>query len=254
LNVLVVDDHPANRLLMCQQLEFLGHRHKVAHQGAAGLRAWEEGHFDLVIADCNMPVMNGYELTRAIRQKEQQQQLPRCTILGFTANAQQEERHRCTQAGMDDCLFKPISLATLNQRLAELKPLACDTAFNLDGLHLLTGGDPHLVQRLLVELLSSTRQDREELATLAQEGEQQSLIDLAHKIKGAARMVQAVALTDHCEALEQSSSENAGTEKVNACRKAVEHAMGELERALLRHIQQHSDGPSQPEIEDQANT
>lgn len=232
LNVLVVDDHPANRLLMCQQLGFLGHHYTVAHQGAAGLRAWEDGHFDLVIADCNMPVMNGYELTRAIRQNEQQRQLPPCTILGFTANAQPEEKNRCKEVGMNDCLFKPISLTALNQRLAELKPLPSSSAFNLDGLHLLTGGDPQFVQRLLAELLNSTRQDRQELLALPEEGEQQALIDIAHKIKGAARMVQAFALTDHCEALEQSCIEGADIENINACRKAIEHSMIELERAL----------------------
>jgi two-component system sensor histidine kinase EvgS len=237
LNVLVVDDHPANRLLMCQQLGFLGHRYTVAHQGAAGLRAWEDGHFDLVIADCNMPVMNGYELTRAIRQSEQQRQLPPCTILGFTANAQQEEKNRCKEVGMNDCLFKPISLGALNQQLAQIKPLPSSNAFNLDGLHLLTGGDPQLVKRLLAELLSSTRQDRQELLALPQEGAQQALIDIAHKIKGAARMVQAFALTHHCEALEQSCIEGADMEDINACRRAIEHSMLELERALH---EQHS--------------
>lgn len=70
LNVLVVDDHPANRLLMCQQLGFLGHRFTAVHNGAAGFQAWRQEHFDLIIADCNMPVMNGYELTRSIREHE----------------------------------------------------------------------------------------------------------------------------------------------------------------------------------------
>ena len=190
-----------------------------------------------------MPVMNGYELTRAIRENEQQEQLPPCTILGFTANAQQEEKHRCKQAGMNDCLFKPISLTALNQRLAELKPLPSNDAFNPDSLHLMTGGNPQLVLRLLTELLSSTRQDRQTLHALQHEGERQSLIDIAHKIKGAARMVQAFSLTDHCEALEQSCIENASTEKVDACAKAIEHSMLELERALHRQIQRHTQPP-----------
>ena len=62
-----------------------------------------------------MPVMNGYELARAIRLHEQQTQQPPCTLLGFTANAQPEEIQRCKQAGMDDCLFKPLSLVALSQ-------------------------------------------------------------------------------------------------------------------------------------------
>ncbi|WP_095107511.1 transporter substrate-binding domain-containing protein [Pseudomonas sp. Irchel 3E20] len=237
LNILVVDDHPANRLLMCQQLGFLGHRFTTAHHGGAGLKVWEDGHFDLVIADCNMPVMNGYDLTRAIRQHEQRTQRPACTILGFTANAQQEEKQRCATAGMDDCLFKPISLTALHQRLAGLKPLAARNAFNLDSLHLLTGGEPKMIQRLLVELLSSTQQDRQALLALPHDGDQQALIDIAHRIKGAARMVQALMLTQHCEALEQACDAQASHEEVEACRSAIEQAMLELEQTLQRYLQ-----------------
>jgi two-component system sensor histidine kinase EvgS len=122
LHVLVVDDHAANRLLMCQQLEFLGHRFNVAADGQAGFEAWKADTFDLVIADCNMPVMNGYELARAIRQHEQHTQQPPCTVLGFTANAQPEEVQRCKHAGMDDCLFKPLTLTTLSQWVEGIAP------------------------------------------------------------------------------------------------------------------------------------
>jgi two-component system sensor histidine kinase EvgS len=62
MNVLVVDDHPANRLLMCQQLSYLGHQFTTAHNGAAGLERGRR-RFRPGIADCNMPVMNGYDLT-----------------------------------------------------------------------------------------------------------------------------------------------------------------------------------------------
>ncbi|MBP3864108.1 MAG: response regulator, partial [Pseudomonas sp.] len=156
LNVLVVDDHPANRLLMCQQLGFLGHRFTTEHDGAAGLKTWKTGKFDLVIADCNMPVLNGYELTRAIRKHELASSQQPCTVLGFTANAQPEERQRCKQAGMDDCLFKPISLTLLSQRLAMLEPLFhCPEVFNADALSPLTGGDKQRTRLLLEELLRS---------------------------------------------------------------------------------------------------
>jgi len=240
LDVLVVDDHPANRLLMCQQLGFLGHRSVTANNGEAGFQAWKEGHFDLVIADCNMPVMNGYELTRAIRQIEHDEQRPPCTVLGFTANAQPEEKHRCRQAGMNDCLFKPISLTTLGQRLEALKPIIEDQAFHLDGLQLLTGGNPQLVQRLLAELFNSNRLDRQELLALPPASGPQAFIDMAHKIKGAARIVQASRLIDGCEALERVCHENFCPDQLEARCKGIEHAMLELEQALQRQIHQHT--------------
>ncbi|OZY42737.1 hybrid sensor histidine kinase/response regulator [Pseudomonas fragi] len=209
LNVLVVDDHPANRLLMCQQLGFLGHRFTTEHDGAAGLKTWKAGRFDLVIADCNMPVLNGYELTRAIRQHEQASRQRPCTVLGFTANAQPEERERCKQAGMDDCLFKPISLTLLSQRLDRIEPLFNGPdVFNVDSLKSLTGGDTQRTQLLLRELLRSNFQDLKTLLELPENGELQAYVDIAHRIKGAARIVGAQSLINDCEALEQATPAN----------------------------------------------
>ncbi|KAB0499637.1 transporter substrate-binding domain-containing protein [Pseudomonas vancouverensis] len=239
LNVLVVDDHAANRLLMCQQLEYLGHRCAVAENGQAGLQAWTGDTFDLVIADCNMPIMNGYELTRAIRQIEQQQQQPACTILGFTANAQPEELQRCKQAGMDDCLFKPLSLSALSQWVATISPSLEETVFNLQDLHLLTGGDLALNKRLLTELINSNRLDLKTLLALAQSADRQALRDIAHKIKGAARIVQATRLIERCEALEKACQDHA--DSITQCCETMERAILELEHALLHQTGQNGD-------------
>jgi two-component system sensor histidine kinase EvgS len=239
LNVLVVDDHPANRLLMCQQLEFLGHRFIVAADGEAGFEAWKNQPFDLVIADCNMPIMNGYELARAIRQHEQHTQRSRCTVLGFTANAQPEEKQRCKHAGMDDCLFKPLSLTALSQWIEGITPTSRAPAFSLEGLHLLTGGNPTLNQRLLTELLNSNRLDRQALLALSRSKDRQSLLDVAHKIKGAARIIQASRLIDSCEALEKACNNRFHHDEVADCSKSMEHAMLELEQALQQQMARH---------------
>jgi two-component system sensor histidine kinase EvgS len=239
LNVLVVDDHPANRLLMCQQLEFLGHRFSVAEDGEAGLEAWKNGLFDLVIVDSNMPIMNGYELTRAIRRHEQDSKRPPCTVLGFTANAQPEELLRCKQAGMDDCLFKPLTLTALSEWVAGIKPPVRDPAFSLQGLHLLTGGNPVMDRRLLTELQSSNRQDLQALRALSRSKDPRAFLDIAHKIKGAARIVQATRLMDSCEALEQVCHGVFHHEEVAQCCKAMERAMLELEQALQQQIGQN---------------
>ncbi|MNZ39475.1 Virulence sensor protein BvgS precursor [compost metagenome] len=236
LNVLVVDDHPANRLLMCQQLDFLGHRWITANNGEDALRSWKESHFDLVIADCNMPLMNGYELTRAIRTHEQEEQRPSCTVLGFTANAQPEEKQRCLQAGMNDCLFKPISLTTLSQRLEALEPISKDQVFSLDSLHLLTGGDPLRAHRLLAELLNSNRLDLEELLGLPPASGRQAFIDVAHKIKGAARLIQASTLIDSCEALERMCHEDFSQDRLQAHKNRMRYAILELDQALQQQL------------------
>ncbi|MFO2464047.1 transporter substrate-binding domain-containing protein [Pseudomonas sp. 15FMM2] len=235
LSVLVVDDHPANRLLMCQQLGFLGHQFTAVQHGAAGFQAWRQAHFDLIIADCNMPIMNGYELARSIREHEQRENLEPCIILGFTANAQPEERQRCKDAGMNDCLFKPISLTMLERHLADITPKPPCELFEFGNLNALTGGDPLLSQRLLGELLKSSRHDREELMSILEQGSRQDLIDQAHKIKGAARIVQARSLAEQCEILEQAG-EGVEQPQIDAWVKSIEKTMLELERTLKMQL------------------
>ena len=241
LNVLVVDDHAANRLLMCQQLEFLGHRFSTAADGQAGFEVWKSGTYDLVIADCNMPVMNGYELAKAIRRQEQQTQQPPCTVLGFTANAQPEEILRCKQAGMDDCLFKPLTLTALSQWVEGIEPTALGPAFSLEGFELMTGGNPVLNRRLLTELLNSNHLDRQELLALSGSTNRQLFLDIAHKIKGAARIVQASRLIDSCETLEAACRDEFQPDKVAESCKIMERALLELDQALLKQIAQNDE-------------
>jgi two-component system sensor histidine kinase EvgS len=126
LRVLVVDDYPANRLLLANQLGYLGHRASVAEDGAQGLRAWLQGDFDVVISDCNMPVLDGYTLARAIRLHERRQGRRACRVLGLTANALVGERQRCERAGMDACHFKPLGLKALALALAGMQRVSDD--------------------------------------------------------------------------------------------------------------------------------
>ncbi|WP_213026196.1 transporter substrate-binding domain-containing protein [Pseudomonas sp. Seg1] len=242
LRVLVVDDHPANRLLMCQQLEFLGHHFSIAENGRSGLKLWQEGGFDLVIVDCNMPLMNGYELTRAIRQQELQNRCPPCIVLGFTANAQPEEIQRCKQAGMNDCLFKPLSLSLLSQWVDGITPASRPPVFNLQSLNMLTGGSPAQAKRLLVELLKSSRLDRQELLGLSPQQDRGALAVVAHKIKGAARIAQAVRVIECCEALEQACAQAMDTDEINRRCEASNRAMVELEQALQQQLASSDQG------------
>ena len=172
LQVLVVDDYPANRVLLERQLTFLGHRVTVAEHGAAGLRAWLRGAYDVVISDCNMPGINGYQLVKAVREHERRKHLEPCLFLGCTANAQIRERLRCLQQGMDDCLFKPLSLESLALHLdphrARRQAETQEHEVDLGSLDQLTGGDAISLQRLLDDLADSNLQDLKRLQSLTQ--------------------------------------------------------------------------------------
>jgi two-component system sensor histidine kinase EvgS len=187
-----------------------------------------------------MPVMNGYDLTRAIRQHERQTGRQPCTVLGFTANAQPEEIQRCKRAGMNDCLFKPLSLNVLSEWISTLQPAFVSPPFNLQGLNQLTGGQPAQTRRLLLELLNSSRLDRQELLALAPECDREALAEVAHKIKGAARIAQASQVIECCEALEQACLQASSVQEIALCREAGSQAMLDLERALEQQLQHNS--------------
>ncbi|WP_410481643.1 ATP-binding protein [Pseudomonas plecoglossicida] len=237
LNVLVIDDHPANLQLMEQQLGYLGITHASASDGREGLATWRAGNFDVLVLDCNMPHMNGYQLATAVRSEERHGKRPRCTILGYTANAQPEVRRKCLSAGMDDCLLKPISLGTLSQRLAGIHP-RCEQKhrrkpYNLDGLAAVVGHAPNDRQRFLQALQQSLQADLAKLMALHPEHDSGAIGEHAHKVLSAARMLEAPGLMAACEALEASGLPTA---QLRLRRQALARHMGRVERALAKEL------------------
>ena len=206
LNILVVDDYRANRLLLARQLSFLGHHITTADDGVQGVQLWQAGHFDVVISDCNMPLKNGYQLAHDIRAEERERGLVPCLLLGFTANAQPEEAERCRLAGMDGCLFKPTGLddlrSVLASRAARSVPAGTPVTFDLSTLTALTGDDHDALKELLIPLIESLEVDLAVLPALQRAFDFAKLHDLAHRAKGGARMVKAQQVIDRCEVLE----------------------------------------------------
>lgn len=240
LNILVVDDYPANRQLLTRQLSFLGHRITTANDGVQGLERWQAERFDGVITDCNMPLKNGYDLAREIRADERARGLAPCLLLGFTANAQPEETERCLAAGMDGCLFKPTGLEDLHAALASrtAKPsvqaeVQADVMPDMDLSRLLalTGSDVDAVKELLAPLLDSLAADRTLLQALANKHDYAQLHDLAHRTKGGARLVSAQVLVSHCEALE-AACEQRDPQALAAAVAGVQQAIDQLHQAL----------------------
>nr|UVT38044.1 Sensor histidine kinase RcsC [uncultured bacterium] len=117
LSVLVVDDNETNRLVATKIMESLGHRIATADNGEAALGLLAERHFDLVLMDCHMPVMDGFEATRCLRQREADQGLAHQAVIAMTASVLPEEQRRCFAAGMDDFMPKPLRLAAVASQL-----------------------------------------------------------------------------------------------------------------------------------------
>ncbi|HEK1689151.1 TPA: transporter substrate-binding domain-containing protein [Pseudomonas putida] len=234
LNILVVDDYPANLLLLEKQLNTLGHRVTVAENGQTALALWKAERFDLVITDCSMPVMDGHQLARSIRLQEHELALPACTILGITANAQAQEHERCLASGMDDCLFKPVGLSALKAHLPQGQATSITrqpkaSGFNLNELHHLTQNDDQLVRRLLHQLSQSSSEDLAALRGLGSEPDDDAVRAVVHRIKGGAKMLKVRGLVKDCEAIEQAQARGVPTD---ALRLQLETSLQTLQREL----------------------
>lgn len=119
LNILIAEDNPINQKLARRILEKQGHTVTIVENGAQAVAAvFREQKFNIILMDCQMPIMSGYEATKLIkeRSKELTKTIP---IVAMTANAMEGDREACIAAGMDDYLSKPIDTAKLKQILAK---------------------------------------------------------------------------------------------------------------------------------------
>nr|BAD20690.1 probable two-component sensor [Pseudomonas sp. BS] len=254
LQVLVVDDHRINRQVLHEQLSFLGHDAIEAQDGQVALQRWGEQPFDVVITDCHMPVMNGAELTRAIRQIEQQRGLEATVIIGLTADAQPEELELCILAGMNECLIKPLGLDELDARLLGLQPEPASSPAQLEHcqpepllpapeslrlldlgpLELLISSEPVKFRQILDELINNNRKDCQALKASMQAGDTDKLSEYAHRIKGAARVIKGEQLVECCRQLEAVCLDPQATfGQLEEAVSRIEAAIGALEQALL---------------------
>jgi two-component system, sensor histidine kinase and response regulator len=116
--ILLVEDNVVNQKVAVRIIEKMGHRVDVAADGHQGVEAWAARAYDLVLMDCQMPVMDGYEATRQIRRREAGRR--RTPIVALTAHAINGADLECFEAGMDDYLTKPIEPARLRALLARM--------------------------------------------------------------------------------------------------------------------------------------
>lgn len=117
LTVLVVEDHPAYRILLGGILQKLGLVFVVVENGQAALEAIERQRIDLILTDCEMPVMDGYAMAREVRRGERLSGAARLPIIAFTGILGPEQIQRCVAAGMDAWLLKPVTYEQLRDML-----------------------------------------------------------------------------------------------------------------------------------------
>ena len=218
--ILVAEDNPVNQKVALALLERMGYRAEAVANGHEAILVLEMAEYDLVLMDMQMPVMDGIEATRKIRERAEWSHLP---IIAMTAHAITEHREECIAAGMNDYLAKPVDplelAGTIRKWLSvdvgmpESAPAAHETQtpeatfFDGSDLFALVEGDEELFREVLSEFIESTTGLVAELQAAAAGGDFAAAKRLAHSLKGSAATVGASELRNIAAAIESSAKD-----------------------------------------------
>ncbi|MDY7588553.1 response regulator [Vibrio cholerae] len=202
-NILVVDDYDINRRLVEKQLSILDIDVVTCH---SALEAWRlinqsETPFDMLITDCYMPDMTGFELTEVIRSWEIKNRTKSMPIIGFTANSQTEVFELCLKSGMNDCIFKPINLKDLQDTIYRNLNLA-DEHIDIVHIRRFSYETGQSFQELTHLLHTALKEIENQLSETNCNEEFQSIV---HKLKGITRIIGDLDLLEKCELFEKDN-------------------------------------------------
>jgi PAS domain S-box-containing protein len=229
--ILVVDDHPTNRMVMRSQILALGYAAEDVGSAGDALARWNTGKFSLVLTDLNMPLMSGYDLSRRIREAEAGLDGRRTPIIACSANVIGGVVEQCLDAGMDDYIAKPMKLMELSQKLTRWLPVPIAPQAvaspaqhpSTEGLTYTgvtrTGGEtgglggqiePRLSQRALAHFRQVNDVDVMHFLDAVEQGDMEAVTHRAHRIKGACGFIGASKLASVCGMIEQAGREKDG--------------------------------------------
>ncbi len=197
--VLLVEDDEINRRMAGVMLEKMGVALRMAEDGARALQILRQDTFDLILMDCQMPELDGFEATKSIRAREAGR--TRIPIIALTASALQGDRDRCLAAGMDDYLSKPLTLGQLRSMVSRwlpaaeemeaspgstVPPILAEPAFDAETALHRVGGNVELLQEIGKIFFDGWGDLREQLKTALARDDEDVVSRLAHRIKGSA--------------------------------------------------------------------
>ena len=237
-HILLVEDNAVNQKVAQRYLEKLGVTCDVARNGREAIETWQKGNYDLILMDCQMPVMDGFEATREIRGQERHGK--RIPIIALTANALASDRDNCLAAGMDEHLGKPLELAKLEaclaQHLAGRSPQPIDAAnvpaappqapVDLPALREIVGDDAEFQRELIDTFITSGDATLAQIVAALDASDLTTVRKSAHSLKGASANIRAQPLSVAAKHLES----HAASGNAAACRKQLESLRTQYER------------------------
>ena len=218
--ILLAEDNVTNQVVAGAMLKKLGYRTHLVANGVEVLQALSEADYDLILMDCEMPEIDGYEATRHIRDGRAGTHNPQIPIVAITANAMTGDREKCLLAGMSDYLAKPIEWRQLadilekwlNPQASELSPPTADTpakidaVFNHEDLLARLMGDKELAHKVIAGFLEDAPRQLLALRKILEKGDADGMRRQAHTLKGAAATVSAEALRTLCAEVQEAAA------------------------------------------------
>ncbi|MBF0191245.1 MAG: PAS domain S-box protein [Magnetococcales bacterium] len=205
--LLLVEDNPVNQKVALLQLKKLGYAAHAVSNGQEAVEAVTHLPYALILMDCQMPVMDGFEATHAIRKSEQSasRHIP---IIAMTAHAMKGDRERCLNAGMDDYLSKPVSPEILLQKLQYWIPKSIGTPPPVEIMQLrqLFGNDDEMIRELLYHFQPSAKELLDKLAEMIQKEDGERVLEAALELKEACSNMGVSAMAQLARVMEQASS------------------------------------------------
>ncbi len=254
-SILVVEDNAVNQKVLRMQLERMGFSVDAAYNGKEALAALERNSYSLVLMDCQMPEMDGYEATDSFRQLENGSN--RTPVIAVTANAMQGEREKCLAAGMDDYLSKPIKKEALTEVLerwlksedeavnlgAAENPESEASSENLidfDSLREVTSDDPQMLSQIINLYLQQTREQLDDLALAVEVKNSREIHQIAHKCLGSSATCGMSGMIEPLTELETMGREGEieNAEQQLACLKQVYSRLETVLEKTLREIKE----------------
>jgi signal transduction histidine kinase len=217
VRALLVEDDPVNQAVACAMLRKLGVAARLASHGGEAVAMVQKDDFDVVLMDCQMPVLDGYEATAAIRALEDPRRAA-VPIVAVTANAMQGDEEKCRAAGMDAFLAKPYTLTALRAALASVLPAMGETVaaapavepsppLNEATLRTLRelddSGGMVLTERLLRSFIETSSRQLAQIEAALRQADAEALRRAAHALKSSSGNVGADTLAKHFRQLEQ---------------------------------------------------
>ena len=229
--ILVAEDNSTNRLVILAQLRKLGHEATAVENGAEAVEAVRRGKYDLVLMDCQMPVMDGFEATQRIRESID----TGIPIIALTAGAMQEDRDRCL-AVMNDHLSKPVDMKRLGEVISEwsggrgehssAESIPETRPFRDEELLNRLMGDRELAGLIVKEFVAHAPNQLNSLRQLFEKADVPGLLAQAHCLKGSAATVSAASLHAIALALEQAGKGG----QMEQCGELIRYAEDEMEQ------------------------